>query len=685
MTATIGIDVGGTFTDFVLAAAGRLTHHKEPTRVDTPAEGVADGIAALLRVSDTPPDAVARVVHGTTLGLNALLQRRGARVALVVSRGFGDMLELGRGDLPNSYDYKAPKPVAAVPRERVLEVGARLRPDGGVVLRPDAAELDALAARLRALEVGGIAVSVLNAYLHPALEDEVADALAQRLPGVAMTRAARLWPEIREYERTLVAVLNAMVQPLLDRYYAELERRIGALGVRARLDITTSSGGSMSAANARGRPVDTLLSGPASGAYAAARIASEAGIDRLVAIDMGGTSSDLTLALDGRLAIAHETKLGDFPLMLPAVDMRAIGAGGGSIVWRDAEGVLKVGPRSAGAEPGPVCYKRGGTEPTLTDCFLVAGFIDGERFLGGRIKLACDAATRALAALGFASAEHAAAAALRIATSRMAAEIGKAFARAGHDPRRFTLMPYGGAGPLVATALAEAMGIASIIVPASPATFCALGAALADARRDLARSRRIRIGVDADAGPALAASVAGMEREALAWAADEGGSPRLAVGADMQYPRTAAVLEIAVPEAIWRAGDAAALAEAFHRAHEAAYGFRDAASAIDVTTLRLTVTCPRTPLMQDWVMQARVMKDRAETASATADRRRRVFWRERWLDCAVGAREALAGEHVVSGPAIIEQNDTTTWIAPGWHARLDVLGNLRLARDGGDG
>ena len=675
MAATIGIDVGGTFTDFVLADAGRLVHHKEPTRVDEPAQGVAVGVGALLRLAQTSPGAIERVVHGTTLGLNALLQRRGARVALVVSRGFGDMLELGRGDLPNSYDYKAPKPVPAIPRERVLEVSARLRPDGSVVLRPDAVELDAIAARLRVLDVAGVAVSVLNAYLHPALEDELVAALAQRLPGIAITSAARLWPEVREYERTLVAVLNAMVQPLLDRYYAELETRLAGLGLGARLYVTTSSGGSMSAATARARPVETLLSGPAAGAHAASRVASEAGIDRLVAIDMGGTSSDLCLAIDGKLAITSETKLGDFPLMLPAVDMRAIGAGGGSIVWRDAEGVLKVGPRSAGAEPGPVCYARGGSEPALTDCFLVAGYLDGARFLGGRIELAADLARRALEAFGFDSAEHAAAASLRIATSRMAAEIGKAFARVGHDPRRFTLMPYGGAGPLVACALAESVGVSSIVIPAAPATFCALGAALVDARRDLARSRRIRIGVDDDAGATLAATVAEMEREAQAWAAGEGGAPLIAVTADMQYPRTAAVLDVAVPEAIWRRGDAAALGEAFHRAHEAAYGFRDGASAIDVTTLRLTVTCPRPPFAARAHTAVRVEPDRA----------RRVFWRDRWLDCAVVARAAIGDDRVVQGPAIIEQSDTTSWIAPGWQARHDASGNLRLTRESSDG
>jgi N-methylhydantoinase A len=357
MTAdcAVGIDVGGTFTDFVLfdPAAGRMSIHKEPSTPDDPAVAIASGLAALLAQAGIPPGRVAAVTHGTTLGLNALLQRKGARVVVVVSEGFGDMLELGRGDLPNPYNYKAPKPVAAVPRERVLEVAARQRPDGTVLARPDDDALDRLAAAARALGAEAVTVSLVNAYAHPALERTVADGLARRLAGIPVTAAATLWPEIREFERTLVSVLDAQIHPLLDRYLGRLSDELATLRVAAPLHIATSTGGCVSAAAARSRPIDTLLSGPAAGAIAAARIAGLAGRSRVVTLDMGGTSSDIAIVEDGAPRLAHETRLGDQTLMLPTIDVGAIGAGGGeggfeAAVAGEGGGVLGGGEVDAG-------------------------------------------------------------------------------------------------------------------------------------------------------------------------------------------------------------------------------------------------------------------------------------------------------------------------------------------------
>jgi N-methylhydantoinase A len=675
---TIGVDVGGTFTDFVGVdrRAQRSVVHKQPTDAADPARAVAAGIAAMLAREHIAASEIEAVVHGTTLGLNTLLQRKGARTALIVTRGFGDMLQIGRGDLPNSYSYKAPKPVPPIPRELVFELDARLRADGSVAAAPDDGELDALAARIAAARAESVALSVVNGYLRPEFESELIAKLRARLRGAALISAAALWPEIREYERSLVAVLNGLIHPVLDAYYAALGDALAAIGIAAPLAITTSTGGAMSAQAARARPIETVLSGPASGAFAAARIAAEAGLAEVVALDMGGTSSDITIITDGAPGATTETRLGDFPLMLPSVDIWAIGAGGGSIVAVDDAGVPRVGPESAGAHPGPLCYGEGG-QATLTDCDLIAGFLNAEHFLGGRMKLDRGLAERGLAALGQRlsgdgdAALTAASAALRVAHAQMAASLANGLARRGLDARRFTLMAYGGAGPVHACALAEAAGFAGILIPARAATFCALGAALADTRRDLVRSRRVRIGVDGDAGAQIEAAVAALEREALDWIAGEGGGePRISVRADLQYPRTAAVLSVELPARVWRAGDAGAVAELFHAAHEAEYGFRDVSSPVDVTALRLSVTRAR----------GLAASGDARAGAWTRHGTRRVFWKGAWVEASVWRAGAAAAAPQLAGPALLDLDDTTIWIAPGWRGDVDAAGNVRMAR-----
>lgn len=674
----IGVDVGGTFTDFVAIdrRARRSVVHKQPTDAADPARAVATGISAMLAREAIAAGEIEAVVHGTTLGLNTLLQRKGARTALIVTRGFGDMLQIGRGDLPNSYSYKAPKPVPPIPRDLVFEFGARLRVDGSIALAPDDTELDALGARITAARAESVALSVVNGYLRPDFEAELVAKLRARLRGAAIISAAALWPEIREYERSLVAVLNGLIHPVLDAYYAALGDALARIGIGAPLAITTSTGGAMSAQAARARPIETVLSGPASGAFAAARVAAEAGLAQVVALDMGGTSSDITIITDGAPGATTETRLGDFPLMLPSVDIWAIGAGGGSIVAVDQAGVPRVGPDSAGAHPGPLCYGEGGTQPTLTDCDLVAGFLNARHFLGGRMQLDRGLAERGLAALGSRlgdgdKALAAASAALRVAHAQMAASLANGLARRGLDARRFTLMAYGGAGPVHACALAEAAGFAGILIPARAATFCALGAALADTRRDLVRSRRVRIGVDGDAGAQIRDAVTAMEREALDWIAGEGGgAARVTVRADLQYPRTAAVLSVDLPEAVWRAGDAPAVAELFHAAHDSEYGFRDATSPVDVAALRLSVARTR----------GLAAGGDARAGAWTRHDTRRVFWKGAWVDAQVWRAGAATSAPTLTGPALIDLDDTTIWIAPGWLATVDAAGNVRMAR-----
>lgn len=686
----VGVDVGGTFTDFVLAGgeregggSGKLVFHKEASTTEEPARGVAGGFSALLCKADVEPGSIGLVVHGTTLALNAVLQRKGARVALVISQGFGDTMVLGRGGLPNSYNYKHPKQEPLVPTEMVFEAPARVGADGRVLARPSAEDLRTMVEGIRAAEAEAVVVVIVNSYAHPDLEAELAETLAGRLPGVPVTASASLWPEIREFERATVCVLNGFVHPMMDRYYADLASRLADIGVRAPVHIATSNGGTVSIATARHRPVDTLLSGPASGVVAAAQVSEASGEPRIVSLDMGGTSSDVAVTRDGAPEYTTETRIGHLPLVVPVVNVRAIGAGGGSIVWIDDQGVLKVGPESAGAEPGPVCYGRGGTRPTITDCYVACGLLDPARFLGGRMPLDGAAAERALAPVadrlnleGSDRVVRAADAALSVATAHMATEISKNMAEKGYDVRDFALVPYGGAGPTHALRLAAAAGIGRVVVPLAPGTFCAFGAIAADLRRDFVRSHRLTLGLDSTAGEALRSAVEALEREAARWVESEGeivANARFEVSADMQYPRTAFELNTAIPEAAWRGGAAAEIAELFHARHERLYGFRDAKSPVDITTVRLRATAA----------SPRVAFPEIASGPAPDPRgRRRVYVAGEWSEAALYDRGELRAGNRIAGPAIVEQEDTTVWLAPGWAASVDAVGSIRAARVG---
>ena len=676
--ARVGIDVGGTFTDFVLyePESGTLTNHKQPSTPDDPSHAVADGLLALLAKADLPADRLGLLMHGTTIGLNAVIQRKGARIALVVTEGFRDVLEIGRSRMPSSLNFHARKETPLVPRAAVVEIAARLNAAGEPTRRPDAAELDRVAAALRALAPDAVALMLINGYADPDYERCIADALSARLPDLPVSAAAVIWPEIREYERTLIACMNASIQPLMQRYFDLLQNRLQNAGIAAPVFVTASNGGSLSLATARARPVETLLSGPASGVMAGTRLAGQAGIPRIITFDMGGTSSDIAIAAEGVPEFATRTEIGGLPLVLPVVAVSAIGAGGGSVVQVDAHGVMKVGPESAGAHPGPVSYGLGGTRPTVTDCYLVTGLIDPARFLGGCLALDPALARRALADIavqlgagGPDAAEQAAWGALRVATAGMVTEMFKTMASRGLDPAHFALMPFGGAGPTHANMLADEAGIGTVVVPMGAATFCALGAAAADLRRDYARSLRRTLN---PAGTALLAErLDAMEREARDWLAGEGGLARSAVfqrAADMRYAGQAYELRVALsgplaPEL---------LAEAFHLEHERRYGFRDPDAAIDIGTARLAIVGEVEPIPLPTLPAAR------EGAVPVAHRR--VFLGEGWTEAAIYDRDTLRAGHSLPGPAIVEQTDTTTPVLRGWTATVDTCGNLHLTR-----
>ncbi|MEO9337557.1 hydantoinase/oxoprolinase family protein [Mesorhizobium sp. SB112] len=681
--ARIGIDVGGTFTDFVLSDPrdGSLAFYKEPSTPDDPSRALIVGLQSLLDQVGLQPKDVSVLMHGTTIGLNAIIQRKGARIGLIVTSGYRDIMEIARCRMPSSFDFHAAKEVPLVPRGRIIEIGARLSASGEVTMRPDDEEINRVATQLAALELDAAALVLINGYTDPAFEADLASRISNAAGGLDITSAAAIWPEIREYERTLVACLNAYIQPLLQRYFDGLQRGLAERGVIAPIIVTASNGGSLSAASAVERPVETILSGPASGVMAAVRLAQATGTPGIITFDMGGTSSDIAIASGGMPELATRTDIGGLPLVLPVVNVSAIGAGGGSIVWVDPHGIMKVGPQSAGAKPGPVSYGQGGEQPAVTDCYLTLGYIDPAGFLGGRMQLDANAARDALATVGKkigltgddrAIAAQTAQGALAVTTAGMASALYKTLAERGLDPRGFALVPFGGAGPTHANLLAEEVGIPHIIVPPAAGTFCAMGAAGADLRRDFVRS--LRLPLDEATAAALIETFDALSTEGLKWLNAEGGSRgeiRSERGVDMRYAGQAYELRIKLCDTD---STAQAVAEAFHLEHERIYGFRDTEAIVELGTARLAAIgiTPDLPI-----------PNLPEGGTAAAQKGvRPIFHRGAWIDAAVYTRPALVAGQSLSGPAIVEQEDTTIVVLPGWTARVDQAGNLHLESTG---
>lgn len=684
----VGIDVGGTFTDFVLFdPSGRQSpiFHKEPSTPADPALAVGNGLARLITEHGLAPTSIAAIQHGTTIGLNAIIQRRGAHLGLIVSDGFRDILEIGRARMPSSFDFHATRETPLISRENVLEIGARFDRDGGETRWPADDDIERVAADINALDVDACVLMLINGYLQPEREAALAAALERQGGRVSVLSAAQTWPEIREYERTMAAVLNAYIQPLMDRYFSRLTELIAELDIAAPLLVTTSNGGSMSLETALARPVDTVLSGPASGVVAAIRLGNEADVNRLVTFDMGGTSSDIAVSRERAPEMVTRTEIGGMPLVVPVVGVSAIGAGGGSLVWVDELGVLKVGPESAGADPGPIAYGRGGTRPTVTDCYLTLGVLDPDQFAGGSMTLdtrdvsdALERVAKRLAMSGEDAGVRAAAGALEIATAQMAAELRKGLAQRGLDPADFTLVPFGGAGPTHANWLAAEAGLPRVMVPLQPGTFCALGAATADLRRDFVRS--LRAPLTEENASDIVTRWETMVAEAQQWLADQGfeGSAEedieLLPALDMRYAGQAYELNVAFTSDAIASLDASALREAFHREHELHYGFRDegtreAPTSIDVSTIRLAVV--------GHLVDARSPRHFAGEGAAPRAHRP-VYLQGNWHDAAIYARAELGANDRFDGPAIVEQDDTTVVVLPDWHARVDALGNLHL-------
>jgi N-methylhydantoinase A len=681
----IGVDSGGTFTDVCLfdEQDGRVEVWKVPSTPDDPSRGIAAGVEEGLNhvAPDTagPPAAsVSYFGHGTTVATNALIQHRGVRTGLVTTDGFRDLLEIGRQKRPDLYDIQADKPPVLVPRDLRLEVPERIDHTGTVLTPLDEGRMRAAAHALAAAGVKAIAVSFLYGFIRPEHEQRAVAILREECPGVFISAGHEIAPEFREYERLSTVVLNAYLGPVMRDYLEKLGPRLAALGLTATPHLTQSNGGVIGFGTAGAMSVRTILSGPATGVVGAQAIGALAGFRDLITFDMGGTSTDVALLQDGSCKLASEATVHGYPIKAPMLDIHTVGAGGGSIAFIDAGGLLKVGPRSAGADPGPVCYGRGNEEPAVTDANVVLGTLNPGHLLGGRMSIRRDLAEQAIARLaaklGLGTMETAQGI-VSVVTANMARAIRVISVQRGHDPRDYALMAFGGAGPLHAARLAVELEMKRVVVPRNPGILCAMGLLLTDLRADFAATRLMA--ADAEAAPRLAETFATLAERAERWFGEESimaAERRLTRTVDMRYEGQNYELAVALPEGAIDAPTVDRLIAGFTDAHRQRYGFATESERVQIVTLRLEAvgTVRKATL--------RAHPEVGPDASEAIAGHRPVWFPEArgFVDTPIYARDALRPGHRFAGPAIVEQMDTTTVVPPGMTARIDAWLNLIL-------
>jgi N-methylhydantoinase A len=664
----VGVDTGGTFTDFVVLEGTSFRLHKEPSTPDDPARAIVHGLERLGVLS-----ALRELLHGSTVATNAILERKGTRTALVTTAGFRDVLEIGRQNRPRLYDLRQTKPPPLVPRALRFEVRERLDERGGVLVPLVDDDLHSVVAELRVAGVESVAVCLLFSFVNPELEKRVAEFLRAR--GFLVSASHEISPEYREYERTSTTVLNAFVAPVMGRY---LERLAASLPAGCALDIMQSNGGLVSAAVAGREAVRTILSGPAAGAIGARAVAARSGFSRVISFDMGGTSTDVCL-IDGTPSERSEGEIAGHPVRVPMLDIHTVGAGGGSIAWFDTGGVLRVGPQSAGAVPGPAAYGRGGSEPTVTDAAVVLGWLLPDAFLGGEMRLevdrARDAIGRVARVLG-ARLGEAAWGILEVAQAKMVGAIRVITVERGKDPREYGLVGFGGAGPMVACLLASALHIPYVLIPRHPGTLSALGLLTADRLRDYTRSLMLEVSEPA-ATSAVSQAFAALEAEALRDAAADRTTPDQLLfhrALDMRYARQSYELTIPYQSSL------AETVRAFHTAHQDRYGYAMPGEPVMVVSARLRASAPSPaelpppePITELWEP---IAIDERVVFFRTGDRvapHRVPHYR----------REELGPGALLVGPALVTQYDSTIVIPPGWRGFVDGGASIVLRQRGG--
>lgn len=680
MSVRIGVDVGGTFTDIVCfdEEQSRLTLLKVPSTPKAPDRAVIDGALRILRESGLSAQSVSFFIHGTTIATNTLLEGKGARVALLVTEGFRDVLQIMRQDRPRLYDYFIQRPEPLVSRNLRFEIRERMLYTGEARTALAEEPTRATLRKIAGLGIEDVAVCLLHSYANPEHEHQLGSWIVEEIPGARVSLSNEILCEFKEFERMSTTVVNAYVLPRVSKYVENLKNGLVEVGVRSGLQIMQSNGGLMTAEAAQKHCVQTILSGPAAGALTGLRLSQQAGFGSMISIDVGGTSADVALAHDGRLHFAEENEIAGHVIKVPMIEIQTVGAGGGSIGWIDAGGALQVGPHSAGAEPGPACYGFGGTEPTVTDANVVLGRVNPSYFLGGEMKIDPQLSEKAVRekicqplGLGL---EEAAEGMLRVINAVMTKAIRKLSVERGYDPRDFTLIGFGGGGPLHAVDLALDLQIPRVLVPPAPGVSSALGLLTADFRHDYVRTLlwSTREHTLAD----LEEQLSFLKGQVLSQMASEGIAAETVAclpHLDMRYQGQGYALDIhfTLEEAIsW--DSLRPLEGRFHEKHQSVYGYGDAHHPVEIVNLRLAgvgkLSRPKFPLLA------------AGPADPTAALKghRQVFLRGSWQTVAIYDRRLLKAGSLIRGPAIIEQVDSTTFFYADQEAEVDALGNIMI-------
>lgn len=688
----LGVDIGGTFTDIVLLGDdGAVRSKKILSSPDDYSRAIEEGVRALLAETGIAPAQIREVAHGTTVATNAIIERKGVKVALVTTKGFRDVLEVARFRSPRLYDVSFRKPEPLVERRLRFEVPERIAADGTVVQPPDMAAVAGVAKRCAAEGVDAIAVCFINAYVDSTHEETVAAALRERLAGVPVTVSSELVPQIQEYERTSTTVVNAYIRPVIERYAARLQERLAGIGIPAPLNIMQSNGGVLPAQTAARKPIFIIESGPAAGVVGAKRLGETHGFGDTIVFDMGGTTAKAAIIVDGAFGMMPETEVGGeaslghrmvrgggYVVQAPTIDIAEVGAGGGSIAWVDAGGGLQVGPQSAGADPGPVCYGQGGDAPTVTDANLLLGYLNPAQLVGGDLTLDRAGAEDAVGGLGRTLGQDATDAAYGvhlIANARMMRALSSVSSERGLDPSRFGMLAFGGNGGVHACGLAETLGIERVTVPPAAGLFSALGLMFADLEHQCIRAFYQPLDtLDRDA---LDGALAALRDEADGLLAADGyreDARRIDLSAEVKYIGQNAALSVPIASLPVAQADIARLAEAFAVAHVAVFGYRSDEERLQIVSLKAVGRgLPDAPRLPD-----RVALPQGFRPDQTM--RRAYFGPEHgWIETPVLGRGDL-GDAARPGPMIVEEYDCTTVVRPGWSAALDGWTNIVLTR-----
>ena len=676
----VGVDIGGTFTDFCVfdEDSGALETLKVLSRPDQPGAEVSTGLAEISARHGIEALAISYFTHGTTVGVNTVIQRKGAKLCLFTTENFEDVLEVARLKMPDPYDLFSARPEPLVTRDRVFGITERILVDGSVDIAVDEASVSRAIDGVRAAGGEAVVVALLHAYRNPEHERWVAGIIRSEAPELDVILASEVWPVIREYERTVTATVAGYAQPRVAQYLGALQRALAGAGVPAEAMITKSNGGVMTAEAGKTDCAQMLLSGTASGVIGAASVARSTGAKAAMSLDIGGTSADVAIILEGEPQYGVGEMIGEFPIHIPTVSVTSIGEGGGSIAWVDSQGLLKVGPESAGSSPGPACYGKGGERATITDALVVLGFLGNTALGYSAVRLHPDLARDAVGKIAdrlTLDLEATAEAIVRVAVSGMYLEVSKLVSRHGIDPRDLSLIAFGGAGPMLACWLARELNMREVVIPRVPGVLSAFGGLIADIKNDFIRT--VYLDLDSAAVEPMQQGFGDLARQAMRWIREEQGFEEdvaMFPSADIRYRGQSYEIDTAL-EAVWiEDGDIEAIAGAFHRQHQRIYDHADPKAELRIINLRLVVTGqPPKPVF------APAPKAEGPLVVGT---RVEVFLDGATHGADVHARIDMAAGHTLSGPAIITQDDCTTCVLAGYSGHVDDAGNLILTREG---